>query len=66
MKSRRMQRTSSEIVRLALREFLGAAPSSRVRPAERVRGLIGSLDSGVPDMAEEHRAYIVDSLRRGR
>ncbi|MCL4814967.1 MAG: ribbon-helix-helix protein, CopG family, partial [Vicinamibacteraceae bacterium] len=27
--SRRMQRKSSEIVRLALREFLGASPASR-------------------------------------
>ena len=63
--SRRMQRRSSEIVRLALREFL-SAPSSRQRSAERVRGLIGSLESGVPDMADKHRAYIIESLRRGR
>jgi metal-responsive CopG/Arc/MetJ family transcriptional regulator len=64
--SRRMQRKSSEIVRLALREYLGAAPRSRSRPADRVRGLIGSLESGVPDLAEKHRAYILESLRRGR
>jgi len=64
--SRRMQRKSSEIVRLALREFLGASPASRTRPADRVKGLIGSLESGVPDLAERHRSYIIESLRRGR
>jgi metal-responsive CopG/Arc/MetJ family transcriptional regulator len=64
--SRRMQRKSSEIVRLALREFLGAPAGSRARPADRVRSLIGSLESGVPDLAEKHRAYIIESLRRGR
>ena len=64
--SRRMQRKSSEIVRLALREYLGAASGSKTRPADRVRGLIGSLESGVPDLAEKHRAYIIESLRRGR
>jgi ribbon-helix-helix CopG family protein len=64
--SRRMQRKSSEIVRLALREFLGVAPGARTVPADRVRNLIGSLESGVPDLAEKHRAYIVESLRRGR
>ena len=65
--SRRMQRKSSEIVRLALREFLGASSSpSKTRAADRVRGLIGSLDSGVPDLAEKHRTYIIESLRRGR
>ena len=64
--SRRMQRKSSEIVRLALREYLGAPPRSQTRPADRVRGLIGSLESGVPDLADRHRAYIIESLRRGR
>ncbi len=64
--SRRMQRKSSEIVRLALREFLGAPPGARARPADGVRSLIGSLESGVPDLAENHRAYVIESLRRGR
>lgn len=64
--SRRMQRKSSEIVRLALREFLGASSSSNARPADRVRSLIGALESGVPDLAENQRAHIIASLRRGR
>jgi hypothetical protein len=64
--SRRMQRKSSDIVRLALREFLGGGAGSSGRPADRVRSLIGSLESGVPDLAERHRAYIIESLRRGR
>ena len=64
--SRRMQRKSSEIVRLALREFLGASSGSGTRPADRVKGLIGSLESGVPDLAERNRTYILESLRRGR
>ena len=65
--SRRMQRKSSEIVRLALRAFLGASSTSGgSRPADRVQGLIGSLESGVPDLAEKHRAYIIESLSRAR
>lgn len=63
--SRRMQRKRSEIVRLALREWLGTGSSPGVRAADRVRSLIGSLESGVPDLAEKHRAYIIESLRRG-
>ncbi len=63
--SRRMQRKSSDIVRLALRQFLGA-PAAGTRAADRVSGLIGSLESGVPDLAEKHRAYLLESLRRGR
>jgi Arc/MetJ-type ribon-helix-helix transcriptional regulator len=64
--SRRMQRKNSEIVRIALREFLGASHASGARPADRVKSLLGSLDSGVPDLAERHRAYVIESLRRGR
>lgn len=64
--SHRMQRKHSEIVRLALREYLGVSPDSRVPPADRVRSLIGSLESGVSDLAERHRSYIIESLRRGR
>jgi metal-responsive CopG/Arc/MetJ family transcriptional regulator len=64
--SRRMQRKSSEIVRLALREFLGASSASGTHPTDRVQGLIESLESGVPDLAERHRSYIIESLRRGR
>ena len=64
--SRRMQRKSSEIVRMALLEFLGADKRERNRPVDRVRNLIGSLDSGIPDLASRHRAYLLKSLRRGR
>lgn len=63
--SRRLQRKSSEIVRMALQEFLGAG-RDRTRPADRVRNLIGSLDSGIPDLASRHRTYLLKSLRRGR
>ena len=64
--SRRMQRKSSEIVRLALQEFLGTTAGRRGRPADRVRRLIGSLESGVPDLARKQRAYVLESLKHGR
>ena len=64
--SRQMQRKPSEVVRLALREFLGAAAARPGRPADRVRRLIGSLESGIPDLASKHRAYILDSVKHGR
>jgi metal-responsive CopG/Arc/MetJ family transcriptional regulator len=64
--SRRLERRSSEIVRMALRHYLGVSDARNTRPVGRMRGLIGSLDSGVPDLAEKHRRYVLESLRRGR
>ena len=57
-----MQRDPGEVVRLALYQYLGIPPEGSKAPAERVRHLIGSLDSGIPDLAENHRAYLLDSL----
>jgi metal-responsive CopG/Arc/MetJ family transcriptional regulator len=64
--SRKLNRKPSEVVRMALREFLRVGSGTRSRPADRVRGLLGSLDSGVPDLAERHREYLLESLKRAQ
>lgn len=64
--SRRLRRKHSEVVRMALEAFLGAGERRGARPADRVRDLIGSLTSGVPDLADRHREYLIEALRRGR
>lgn len=64
--SRKTGLKSSELVRDALRSYLKVSPNRRDNPAARVRRLIGSLESGVPDLAERHRDYIIESLKRGR
>ncbi len=61
----RMERKRSEIVRMALSRFLELESRNRDRPAERVRHLIGSLETGLPDLAQCHREYILESLKRG-
>jgi predicted DNA-binding protein len=65
-KAARMQRKPSEVVRIAVKEFLEVSEEVPERPAERVRDLIGSLQSGVPDLALRHREYLVKKLRRAR
>src|SRR5262245_34096894 len=64
--SRRLGRRPSEVVRMALEAFLQGSPSADRKPAERVEHLIGSLSSGVPDLAERHREYILASLKHAR
>ena len=64
--STRMRRKRSEIVRLALSHFLNLAPSEDKTPETRVRHLLGSLESGIPDLAENHRPYVLESLKHER
>jgi metal-responsive CopG/Arc/MetJ family transcriptional regulator len=56
---------NSDLVRRVLQSYLALPDEREKRPAERVRDLIGCLDSGVPDLAENQRAYIIESLTSG-
>lgn len=62
--ARRQKRKRSDVVRQALEQFLDTEPE--VRPIERVRDLVGSIESGVPNLGQRHRDYLIRSLRRLR
>lgn len=61
--ARRLRRKRSDVARLALEQFLDAAPE--IRPVERVRDLLGRIESGVPDLGLRHREHLIRRLRRG-
>ena len=62
--ARRQKRKRSDVVRQALEQFLDTEPE--VRPIERVRDLLGRVESGVPDLGQRHREYLIRRLRRGQ
>jgi predicted DNA-binding protein len=62
--AKRSRRNRSEIVRMALEQFLEAEVPER--PIERVRDLLGRVESGLPDLGERHREYLLQRLRHGR
>lgn len=64
--SRRLGRRPSDVVRMALEAFLQQSPSTNRKSAKRVQHLIGSLSSGVPDLAERHREYLLAALKHAR
>ena len=61
--AKRLKRKRSDVVRIALEQFLDAEPQAR--PIERVRDLIGRVESGVPDLGSQHREHLIRRLRRG-
>jgi predicted DNA-binding protein len=60
----RLKRKRSDVVRLALEQFLDSEPD--IRPIERVRDLLGKVESGVPDLGQNHREHLIRRLRRGK
>ena len=62
--AKRLKRKRSDVVRLALEQFLDSEPS--IRPVERVRDLLGRIESGVPDLGQRHREHLIRRLRRGQ
>ena len=59
--AKRLRRKRSEVVRIALEQFLELS-DDRAQPADRVRSLLGSIVSGAPDLADRHREHILVSL----
>jgi hypothetical protein len=51
------------VVRLALEQFLNAYVE--VPPIERVRDLLGKVESGLPDLGQRHHGYMLKRLRHG-
>jgi predicted DNA-binding protein len=60
----RLKRKRSDVVRLALEQFLDAQPD--FRPVDRVRDLLGKVESGVPDLGQNHREHLIRRLRGGK
>ena len=60
----RQKRKRSDVVRQALEQFLDNKPEGQ--PADKVRDLLGSIESGIPDLGQRHREYLVQRLRRGK
>jgi metal-responsive CopG/Arc/MetJ family transcriptional regulator len=62
--AKRLRRKRSDVVRFALEQYLLVQTDER--PIERVRDLLGRVESGVPDLGQRHRDYLVKRLRNGR
>ena len=43
----------------------GLGPKKDLARSARVQHLLGALETGVPDLAENHRTYILESLEHG-
>jgi len=64
--SKKMGLKRSDIVRLALKQFLEENHKRNSRtPFQKVRHLLGIVESGTKDLGKLHRRYLVQKLRKG-
>jgi hypothetical protein len=57
----------SDLVRKAREELLSdAGMALEARPYDRVRDLLGSVESGIPDLGHNHREHLLQRLKSAR
>ncbi len=64
--AKRTRRRRSEVARLALEQFLNQADPGMQSRSIDLRDLLGSMESGIPDLGRHHRNYLLKRLRRAR
>ena len=63
--ARKLHRNRSDVVRLALERFIQEEGEAREdRPCSKVKDLIGSVESSIPDLGSGHREHLKSRLRR--
>ena len=62
--TKRLRLRRSDIVRMALEKFMTELKGGEeMKPYDRVAKLLGTLSSGIPDLGESHRKYLLTKLK---
>ena len=62
--TRRLRLKRSDIVRMALEKFLKEfRGGEEARPYDRVISLMGAVSSGISDLGEAHRKYLLKKMK---
>ena len=64
--TKKMGLKRSDIIRLALKQFFeeGYEKDNRT-PSQKVSHLLGIVESGIKDLGQRHREYLIQKIRRG-
>ena len=64
--SKKMGLKRSDVVRLALKRFLDENSEGIYQlPFAKVRSILGVAESGIKDLGQRHRHYLIQKIRRG-
>jgi Arc/MetJ-type ribon-helix-helix transcriptional regulator len=64
--SKRMGLKRSDVVRLALKRFLDENSDGIDQPPfQKIKSILGLAESGIKDLGQHHRHYLIQKIRRG-
>jgi antitoxin component of RelBE/YafQ-DinJ toxin-antitoxin module len=56
----------SDIARLALKQFIDEnLDNNQSTPYQKVMHMLGSVESGIKDLGQRHRDYLIKKIRKG-
>lgn len=63
--ARKLNRKRSDVVRIAIERYIQEEGEvRRDKPYDRVKDLLGAVESGVPDLGSNHREHLKSRFRR--
>jgi len=64
--SKKMGLKRSDVVRLALKQFLNENSDDIYQPPfQKIKSILGLVESGIKDLGQRHRHYLIQKIRRG-
>ncbi len=62
--SKKLHLSRSDVVRMALRKFADEFEEDGLHPYEKVKNLLGVVESGIPDLGSDHRKHLLERIKR--
>ena len=62
--AKKLRLSRSDVVRMALRKFADEFQENGERPYEKVKNLLGVVESGIPDLGSDHRKHLLERIKR--
>lgn len=56
----------SDVARLAIKEFIAKHPQNHEYPFNKAKNLIGVAESGISDLGQNHRKYLLEKIKGGQ
>jgi hypothetical protein len=53
----------SDITRMAIKTFIEKYDESETQPYTKVKSLLGIAESGIPDLGQNHRRYLIEKIK---